>query len=119
MDERLIDERELGVERVREELRRLVRSSERSQREIERANDFAQGYLSQVLSGSMALTVRHLYGILLALDRTPEEFFGRLAGRLDTVPGFDEIRERMARYDAAIDQLERDGLVKPQPGRRR
>lgn len=119
MDERLIEERELGVERVREELRRLVRSSERTQREIEQANDFAPSYLSQVLKGNIALTLRHLYGILLALDRTPEEFFGRLAGRFDTVPGFDEIREKIARYDAAIDQLERDGLVKPQTGRRR
>lgn len=119
MDERLIEERELGIERVREELRRLVRSSDLTQREIEQANDFTPSYLSQVLKGNIALTVRHLYGILLALGRPPEEFFARLAGHDDAIPGFDEIREKIARYDAAIDQLERDGLVKLQPGRRR
>ncbi len=114
MDDRLMDKREEGVERVRQELRRLVRASDRTQREIERANDFTERYLSQVLQGKVTLTIRHLYGILLALERTPEEFFAHLAGRDATVPGFDEIRERMARYDAAIDELERGGLLKPQ-----
>jgi transcriptional regulator with XRE-family HTH domain len=120
VDEELIGSRDGEVDRVREELRLLVRASDRSQRQIERANDFTQGYLSQVLQGAITLTVRHFYGILFALEITPEEFFARLSGNRAAVPGFDEIRERFARYDAAIDQLERDGLVEPvQPPRRR
>jgi transcriptional regulator with XRE-family HTH domain len=112
-DETLIEKRDHQADRFREELRRLVRDSRRTQRDIERDNGFTQGYLSQVLQGNITLTVRHLYGVLLALGETPEGFFGRLAGGLAGIPGFDEIRERMDRYEAAIEQLERDGVLKP------
>ena len=48
-DEDLTNDRDREVDRVREELRRPVRDSQRTQREIERDNGFTQGYLSQVL----------------------------------------------------------------------
>lgn len=109
MDEKLIRQRDEVVERIRRELRILVRESGWTQRRVEDANGFTPGYLSQVLQGHIALTVRHLYGILLVIEMTPEEFFSRVVG----LASGDELRERMARYEAALDQLERQGLVTP------
>jgi hypothetical protein len=39
---------------------------------------------------------------------TPEELFARVLHRTST----DELRERMARYEEALEQLELQGLVK-------
>ncbi len=105
------------VDRLREELRRTVRESGSTQRTIEEANGFTRGYLSQVLQGHVTLTARHAFGVLLALGVSPQDFFHRLfddrqQGRPEVL---SEIRDRMARYDAAIEQLERKGLLDPEP----
>lgn len=104
--------RDRMVIRVREALRRRVRASTHTQRDVERRNGFRPGYLSQVLQGHIALTLRHLLGILLALEVDPETFFAELAGRYPSTGGdWIEIRQRMKRYDAALDQLTRKGLI--------
>ena len=110
MSEKLIQERDEVVDRIRRELRVLILESGLTQRRVEEANGFAHGYLSQVLNGTITLTVRHLYGVLLVLGVDVNEFFARV---LPELPHFDEIRQRMARYDAALEQLESQGLVKP------
>ncbi len=99
------------VNRLREELRRLIRENASTQRTLEEANGFTRGYLSQVLQGHVTLTARHVFGILLALEVPPAEFFQRFLG--DHREPLSEIRERMDRYDAAFKQLERKGLLTP------
>lgn len=103
MDEKLIRERDEIVDRIRRELRALVRESGWTQRRVEEANGFAPGYLSQVLKGHITLTVRHLWGILLAIGVDSREFIARVDGRSSA----DELRERMDRYEALLDRLER------------
>ncbi len=102
------------VDGLRNELRGLVRDSGLTQRAIEEANGFTRGYLSQVLQGHVTLTARHVFGILLALDVAPGLFFQRIFDdrRGERQETLSEIRERMARYDAAFEQLERNGLLK-------
>ena len=110
--------RDAAVERLRQELRQQVRGSDMTQRAIEEENGFSHGYLSQVLQGHVTLTARHVFGILMALGIPPDAFFRRLFG--DSGGGHDgpisEIRERMARYDAALKQLEDKGVLTPGPG---
>ena len=106
-------ERDEIADRLREHLYLAVRRSGTTQRALEQANGFTRGYLSQVLKGHVTLTARHVLGILLALEIPPNEFFQRFfdpgwPGRPEPL---SEIRERMARYDAALDQLERKGLL--------
>lgn len=103
------------VDRLREKLRRAVRESGSTQRNVEEANGFSRGYLSQVLQGHVTLTARHVFGILLALQVPPDTFFSRLYGgdRRARHEHLSEIRERMAVYDAALEQLERKGLITP------
>lgn len=107
-------QRDEAIAQIRRELRRLINDSGVTQRSIEEKNGFTQGYLSQVLKGHIALGARHILGVLFALGMSPQEFFARLFGGYEEsgsqVP-LDEIRERLARYDAAIDQLEEKGLV--------
>ncbi len=110
LDENLIRERDEVVEKIRRELRILILESDFTQRRVEELNGFASGYLSQVLNGSITLTVRHLHGILLAIGMEVGEFFARV---LPETTRYDEIRERMARFDSALEQLESQGLVKP------
>ncbi|MCP3962862.1 MAG: hypothetical protein GY719_33910 [bacterium] len=107
--------RDEAVDRLRAELRRKVRESDLTQRAIEEENGFTRGYLSQVLQGHVTLTARHVFGILFALDIAPGPFFQRLMGesRRDAGQSLSEIRERMARYDDALEQLERKGLIGP------
>ena len=113
-DEALVLRRRDLVRRVREELQIMIRESGTTQREIETRNGFTPRYLSQVLNGRITLTVRHMAGILFALDVDPIDFFERLAGpRYPMGSPYFEIRERLARYDAALDELERRGLVSP------
>lgn len=106
-------QRDAAVDRLRGELRRLVRESDATQRSIEVANGFTRGYLSQVLQGHVTLTARHVFGILIALAVPPAEFFSRFFGArppaADT--SLSEIRERMSHYDAALRQLEEKGLL--------
>ncbi len=105
-------QRDEMVRSLRGELRKLVRDSDSTQRAIEEANGFTRGYLSQVLQGHVTLTARHVLGILLALQVLPGEFFQRIfENRRGGEPTLSEIRERMARYDEAFQQLERKGLL--------
>ena len=108
--------RDETVERLREELRRRVRESHRTQRSIEIANGFTRGYLSQVLQGHVTLTARHVFGILFALDVPPGRFFRRFFDDRGADASLSEIRERMTRYDAALRQLEKKGLLSPGTG---
>lgn len=109
----LIETREKAVEGIRRELHALVRESGLTQRQIEQANGFASRYLSQVLKGRITLTVRHLVGILAAVDVPLEELVKRVLGRPEEA---EELREKMARYDAALAQLEERGLLEPEDG---
>ncbi len=110
------NQRDEMVDRLREELRKLVRGSGSTQRALEEANGFTRGYLSQVLQGHVTLTARHVFGIVLALGARPEELFLRLFGKggRGRPEQLSEIRERMAVYDAALEQLERKGLLSPE-----
>ena len=107
--------RDRAVDRLRQALRREVRTSDLTQRAIEEENGFTRGYLSQVLQGHVTLTVRHVFGILFALGISPEAFFQQLfTGPAQTAAGpLSEIRERMARYDAALEELEAKGVLAP------
>ncbi len=102
----MIRERDETTDQVRRELRALILQSGLTQRQIEEANGFGPGYVSQVLNGTIALTMRQLMGISLAIGLPMSELFPA------EVPLFDEIRQRMARFDAALAQLESQGLVK-------
>ena len=99
-------DRDVWVERLREKLGQAVRTSKRRQRELEESNGFQRGYLSQVLHGHIQLTVRHVFGILLALDIEPADFFGELFGH-------SEISQRIYRYDYGFKELEGRGLISP------
>ncbi len=110
--ERQRNRRDSAVEKLRQELKRQVRASNQTQRTIEDANGFSHGYLSQVLQGHVTLTARHAFGILIALDIPPEDFFWKLfRGSQRGDQPLSEIRERMDRYDAAIKQLEEKGVL--------
>lgn len=106
MSESLIRERDRIVERIRGELRALVHERGKSQRHVEQENAFSKGYLSQVLQGQIAMTTRHLFGILLALEIRPQDFFERIFGRADAE--HQELRERMERLEAKLDRLAPD-----------
>lgn len=103
------DRREKAVDELRHALYRLVRQSDLTQRAIEERNGFTRGYLSQVLKGHVTLTARHVLGILFALDVDPGAFFAELYDP-DEMP-ISEIRQRLARYDAALQELEEKGLL--------
>lgn len=111
----IADERESQVDRLREELHRRVRDSGLTQRVIEERNGFAGGYLSQVLKGHITLTLRHVLGILLAIKVPPASFFSEALQEEEQqgLEMMDEIRQRMARYDLAIEQLEEKGILDP------
>ena len=106
--------RDQAVDRLRAELRNRIRESLLTQRAIEQENGFTRGYLSQVLQGHVTLTARHVFGILQALDLPIGPFFqGLFAGPAKAEKeSLSEIRERMARYDDALSQLERQGLIR-------
>ncbi|RMH15641.1 MAG: XRE family transcriptional regulator [Acidobacteria bacterium] len=104
--------RDAAVDGIRLALRRRVRASDLTQRHIERLNGWKPGYLSQVLRGHITLTVRHLVGILQALDVPLEAFVAELApGWRPHDPEASELRQRLARYDAALDELRQKGLL--------
>jgi transcriptional regulator with XRE-family HTH domain len=107
-----IESRDQAVARVRDQLRRLVRASGKTQRAIEEENGFSHGYLSQVFGGNMTLTVRHVFGILLSLGESPAVFFAQLfPEEREAQHDLSEIRERMNRYDDAFRELEAKGLL--------
>lgn len=109
-------ERDRDTERVLQHLSRLVRTCGITQRRIEQLNGFKRGYLSQVLQGHITLSMRHVLGILMAIELPPTDFFAQLFAppteSENRQPPLDEIRERMARYDAALDELQSKGLLR-------
>ncbi len=126
----VVKKREAGVDAVLKELRRLVRENDMTQRDIEKENGLARGYLSQVLNGHMSLTARHVLAILFSLEVPPGSFFARLfpdpegsvfgepissgytSGLREPEWMLSEIRQRMARYDSVIEELEQKGLLR-------
>ncbi|MEM6457426.1 MAG: helix-turn-helix transcriptional regulator [Acidobacteriota bacterium] len=66
------------VARMRGQLRILVQQHRLSQRAIEDRIGIARGYLSQILSGHVALKYRHVVAVLNALGVAPSVFFDRL-----------------------------------------
>ena len=110
---KIAEQRESEADRLREELRRRVRDSGLTQRVIEGRNGFAGGYLSQVLKGHITLTLRHVLGILYAIEIPPARFFAEVFQEAEEDNMMGEIRQRMARYDLALEQLEEKGLINP------
>jgi transcriptional regulator with XRE-family HTH domain len=98
------------AEKIRLELRDRVRRSSLSQRQIEENAGWSRGYLSQVLQGHITLTVAHLLALLEMLELPVDQFFASVLG---ATPAFDvaEIRQKLARYDEAFEQLRRKGLI--------
>jgi transcriptional regulator with XRE-family HTH domain len=113
----LSEQRDAAVEKIRQELRRLVLLSEQTQRSIEEKNGYTRGYLSQVLQGHITLTAEHVFAVLLALELSPAQFFWQVlqtpADQPETYAGMMEIRQRLARYDAALKELETKGVLGP------
>lgn len=99
----LIEEREEWVRYLRVSLLQQVQIRGRSQRVLEEKNDFQRGYLSQVLNGRIQLTARHVFGLLLALDVKPADFFVDLFREHGMAKQIAEICDRLERleYDAA------------------
>lgn len=78
------------------ELRRLIRYSELSQREVEKAAGFSKGYLSQVLGQNLDLKMRHVLQILDVLQVPPGRFFLEVfepAPRADAPPSVRAFRQ--------------------------
>lgn len=63
---------------ILDELRRLIRLSDFSQRQVEMQAGFSKGYLSQLLGQNLDLKVHHVLSILNVLDIEPSEFFTRI-----------------------------------------
>ena len=97
------------VDKVLRALRDRVRLASITQRQIERRHGWNRGYLSQVLSGHISLGLLHVLAILDSLQLEPAAFFAEVLGRPAELSG--EIRERLARYDAALAELEAKGFL--------
>lgn len=63
------------VQRVLSLLKRAIRSSGMSQKEVDRKIGVKPGYLSQVMIGRLDLKVKHLLRALEAIDVDPAGFF--------------------------------------------
>lgn len=61
-----------------QELRRIIKRSEHSQREVEELAGFSKGYLSQLLAGNLDLKIWHVLSILKAFEISPADFFERI-----------------------------------------
>lgn len=108
------ERREEALAALCSELRRLVRESDKTQRAIEKEHGYTRGYLSQVLNGHVSLTARHVLAILFSLEIEPGAFFSRMfpvSKEPEDEEMLSEIRQRMARYDSAIEELEESGLL--------
>lgn len=97
-------------EKVLEALRRKVKLAPVSQRAIERSHGWSRGYLSQVLSGHICLSLHHVLAILDSLQLEVPSFFAKALGE-ESWTSANEIRERLDRYDAAFAELEARGLL--------
>lgn len=133
-------ERDEEIRLVLSELRRMIKRSEYSQREVEDLAGFSKGYLSQLLARNLDLKVWHVLAILDVFKVGPSEFFERLypgAGRAAALEGFTErseplvddldkalstlyrvgaeslgqLRERLERCERAVAELEEKGLL--------
>lgn len=127
------------VSPVLEELRRLIKRSDLSQRKIEERAGFSKGYLSQLLAENLDLKVWHVLAILEVLETSPGDFFLELypSSRYPALEEFQrlsrpisegtdrvleglysfgveslrDLRGRLERCEDAIGQLRRKGLV--------
>ncbi len=98
-------QRDAHVEKLRFALRSAILESGISQREVEKRNNYKKGYLSQVLKGHITLTLRHVLGILLALEIDFAEFFGRTFRDSAKEQPMDVLMERIASYDAHFEDV--------------
>ena len=64
------------IKRVLGRLRDFVEDSDIPRREIDARLGRAEGYLSQLLAGTIDLTYGHLIDVLAAIDCPPQRFFG-------------------------------------------
>ena len=126
--------------RIIEGLRLRILRSRFTQRKVEERASFSRGYLSQLLSGAIDLKYKHVMAILHALEIDPSEFFGDLFPRhrhpalasLEEVAIRSEegslshalaglfsmgvetvldVKERLARCEAAVEELTELGLL--------
>jgi len=133
-------ERDEEIRLVLQELRRMIKRSEFSQRQVEELAGFSKGYLSQLLARNLDLKVWHVLAILDVFQIGPSEFFERLypgAGRAAALESFADrsepladdldkalsnlyrigvdsiadLRERLERCERAVAELESKGLV--------
>ena len=104
-------------QRVLEALRQRVKTASVSQRGIEEQHDWRRGYLSQVLTGHITLTVHHVLAVVQSLDISASEFFAEALDEPRSWRAIDEISERMSRYDAAFEKLRAKGYLDDEPSR--
>lgn len=126
-----------------EEIRRMIKNSDLSQRMVEDRAGFSRGYLSQLLARNLDLKLCHVLAILDVFDRNPGEFFSAvypssrhpaleqfknrsqpLSPEMDDVlarlykfgvESLDDLRNRLARCEQAVSQLEAKGYLDDKP----
>lgn len=107
-------ERDEEIRLVLHELRRMIKRSEYSQRQVEELAGFSKGYLSQLLARNLDLKVWHVLAILDVFQVGPSEFFERLypgAGRAAALESFSERSEPLVDdLDKALSTLYRVGV---------
>ncbi|RMH23482.1 MAG: XRE family transcriptional regulator [Acidobacteria bacterium] len=126
--------------RVLDEIRRLIKRSPFSQRQVEARAGFSRGYLSQLLAENLDLKLVHIIAILEVLEVSPGHFFrtlypdpresalARFKSRsqlaasaalnrdLDALydaglESLKQLRRRLERCEDAVERLERMGLL--------
>jgi len=126
-----------------EEIRKMVKDSGLSQRQVEERAGFSKGYLSQLLARNLDLKLWHVLAILDVFGRSPAEFFSNvypcsrnpalrqfrsrsqpLTDEMDEVlahlykfgvESLEDLRKRLARCEQAISQLETLGFLDELP----
>ncbi|MCP4658838.1 MAG: helix-turn-helix transcriptional regulator [bacterium] len=129
-----------------EEIRKMVKDSELSQRMVEDRAGFSRGYLSQLLARNLDLKLWHVLAILDVLDRNPGEFFStvypgsrhpaleQFKSRSQPLPpevddvlarlykfgveSLDDLRKRLARCEQAVSQIEAKGYLDDKPAQK-
>jgi transcriptional regulator with XRE-family HTH domain len=92
------------TQRALEEIRRMVKSSDLSQRKVEDRAGFSRGYLSQLLAKNLDLKLWHLLAILDVLGASPTDFFLRLYPQ-STCPSLERFRSESAPVDAETEEI--------------